>query len=103
MLKLAHMGNMGRHVLAHNFLIFRPIKKRRYIVAQETKSFRLVPDLPGFKLKLKMSFLMPIYGCGCDPKPDGIRGPETQPKVPPTGSGFWSTHISRMTFQKNVG
>ena len=38
----------------------------------------------------------------CGPKPDGIRGPETQPKVSPLGSGFWSTHISRMTFPKNL-
>ena len=46
---------------------------------------------------------MPIYGYGCDAEHDGHQGPETRLKVPPMGGGFWSTHISRMTFPKNLG
>ena len=46
---------------------------------------------------------MPLYGYGRDSEHDGQVGTETRPKVPPMGGGFWSAHISRMTFPKNLG
>ena len=46
---------------------------------------------------------MPIYGNGRGSEPDGCGGPETPPKVWSMGSGFWSTHISKMTFLRALG
>ena len=39
-----------------------------------------------------------IYGHGRSPEPDGRKGLEIPPKVPPMGGVFWSTHISIIIF-----
>ena len=46
---------------------------------------------------------MSLYGHGGESEPDGLEGSEIQPKVPSMDGGFWSSHISRMTFQKIEG
>ena len=99
--KSATATDFVHYIFECHRLIFGPISKIIiYIFAQETESFQISSYLCGMEPKLKLTPGDTHIWIWAWPGPNGHGGPETQPKVWPMGRGFWSSSISKMTFQK---